>query len=335
MRHGSGQGSSKRGWWIALLALLALLVVGRLVAPAIIERVVTKSLHQLSDGYVGDIDHIDVRMLSAEIALVELRVRKENGLVPVPFMQARELVIGTVMDSWKPRSTLRVVSPVVSVVDGPNEAKSQTGPTFKLEDLRRQLPFELVSLVVEDGEFHFRNFEGKPDLDVYAKDLDVTWDKLFGCLPPGSSACHSELRADAVLLERGKLVAKGQFERNPKARLHADITVRDLPAAQLSPVLKRYAKVDVQKGEIDLDVRYDRRGKSQTALIVPKLSNLEVRGGDGEKTSFFREVGLAAAAGWFERKKGEKAVRFSSAGPGDSSFELIDLKPKSAGGKTD
>ena len=324
------QRGSRRGWWIALLVLLVVVVVGRLAAPSIVKKVVTKSLHELPDGYIGEVDHIDLRILSAEVALVDLVIKKENGLVPVPFLHAKELVIGTVMDSWKPRSTLHVLSPVMSYVDGPNEARSQTGPTFDLEKLHDQLPFELVRVTIDDGQVHFRNFQTKPPLDAYATGLDVTWDDLFGCLPPGSSACHSKLRGDAKVLKTGKLTLRGKFERAPAAHLHADAAIRDLKAAQLSPLLKEYAKIDLQKGDIDLDARLDKAGKSLSALIIPKLSNIEVMGGDKDNTKGVRELGAAAAAGWFERKSGKKAIKFVKKPSGDSSFEIVDLPRKSA-----
>jgi hypothetical protein len=321
---------SKRGWWIVLLVIFAVVVAGRLAAPSIVKKVVTKSLHELPDGYIGNIDAVDLRLLSADVALLGLRIEKTNGLVPVPFLQAKELVIGTVMDSWKPRSTLHVQEPVISYVDGANEAKTQTGPTFDLENLHKQLPFELVRVTISDGQVHFRNFQTKPDLDVFATGVDVRWDDLFACLPPGSSACHSTLRGDAKVLKTGKLTLRGKFERDPVAHLSADAAIRDLKAVQLSPVLKQYAKIDLQKGDIDLDARYDKTGKSQSALIIPKLTDIQVVGGDKEHTSAFRELGAAAAAGWFERKKGTKAIKFSKKPGAGSSFELVDLPKKSA-----
>lgn len=330
MRRWPWQNGSHRGWWIALLVLLVIVVVGRLAAPSIVKKVVTKSLHELPDGYIGNIDDVDLRMLSAEVALLNLRIEKTNGLIPVPFLQAKELVIGTVMDSWKPRSTLHVQEPNISYVDGPNEAKSQTGPTFDLENLQKQLPFELVRVTISDGQVHFRNYQAKPDLDAYATGIDVRWDDLFACLPPGSSACHSTLKGDAKVLKTGKLNLRGKFERAPAAHLHADVAIRDLKAVQLSPLLKQYAKIDFQKGDIDLDARYDKTGKSQSALITPKLTDIEVMGGDKDGTSAFRELGAAAAAGWFERKKGTKAIKFSKKPGAGSSFELVDLPKKSA-----
>lgn len=335
MRRWPGQRGSKRGWWIALLVVLLVLVAGRLAAPSIVKKVVTKSLHELPDGYVGEIESVDMRMLSAEVAMLGLRIVKQNGLVPVPFMQAKELVLGTVMDSWKPRTTLRMVEPNVSYVDASSEAKKQTGPSFDLKKLQKQLPFELIRVVIENGQMHFRKYETKPDLDAYATGVNVTWDKLVGCLPPGSSSCRSELKGEGTVLKTGKLNLKGAFDRSPDVRFHVDAALRNLRAASLSPLLKEYAKVDIQKGEVDLDARYDRRGKSHSALITPRLSDIEVVGSDTKDTRFFRELGLAAAAGYFERKKGKKAIKFVSRPSGESDFSLVDLPGKSADSQTD
>jgi hypothetical protein len=65
-------------------------------------------------GYQRTLESVDIRMLDGEIALVGLQIQKKNGKVPVPFLKTRELVIRTVQDSWRPRTTLRLVEPVMS-----------------------------------------------------------------------------------------------------------------------------------------------------------------------------------------------------------------------------
>lgn len=305
---------------------LVLLLIGRLAAPPLIEKVVEKSLENMPGGYRGTIDHIDMRMLSAEIALVGMQIEKKNGLVPVPFMKVGELVLGTVRDGLKPRTTLRFVQPVINYVDAESEAKKQTGPTVDLAQIRKQLPFELINVQIEDGEFHFRNFEAKPPVDVYMQHLAVNWDKLVGCMPPGNASCRSELAAEAAIMTTGKLDVKGKFERTPEVHFDARVTVDGLKAPRLNTLLKHYAKVDVKKGEIALEVTYKRRGERQDALIIPGLADFEVVGDDDKDTRFFRELGVAAAAGYFERKRGKKAISMSATGKKKPEFSLVDLR---------
>src|SRR4051812_21200601 len=100
---------SGRGWWIALIVVLLVLVIGRLATPYIVKTVVNHKLENMPGGYQGSVEDVAVRLLDGEIGLRNFRIVKKNGLVPVPFMVVKELVLGTVRDSWRARTVLRFV----------------------------------------------------------------------------------------------------------------------------------------------------------------------------------------------------------------------------------
>jgi hypothetical protein len=329
------QSKTKRRLAIAAVIYLVLLVVGILVAPTVIERAIESSLEDMPGGYQGTLEGVDLRIMSAEVALLGLKIEKKTGDIPVPFMHTKELVVGTVRDSWKPRTTLRAVEPVINYVDSKSEAKKQTGPEFKIEELGQKLPFDLMAVTIERGQVHFRNYDTKPDLDASLSALDVQWTKLVGCLPPGSSACQSDLRGSATVLKNGELDLRGRFERSPRTLFDMRAKLRDLRAAQLSPLLRHYAKVEVQKGTLELDAHYTRRESQHSALLVPRLQDFEVLGSESEGVSFVRQLGVAATAGWFERKSGKKAVELKTKPNGKWDYNIVDAPKKSADSKTD
>ena len=320
------QQPSRRLHWLLWsgLAICLLAAVGWLAAPSLIARKVRKQLAALPGGYAGDIEGVELRLLSGEVAMLGMRIEKSHPHIPAPFLRADEFVIGFVREGSRLRNSLRVVRPVVSLVDGKTPAQDQWGPNFKLETLREQLPFELSELQVEDGQIHLRVFQAAPPVDAYISHLDVNWGELTNCLPPGTSACHSRVRVRGRVMGEGALAAAGGFERTPESRFSITGSVRDLVAKQLSPLLLRYAKVDVQDGKLDLDLRYRRHGDHYSALIVPKLDDFKVIGGDKD-TKVGREMALALAAGWFERRRGEKAVRLQgTSGRDNLEFKVID-----------
>lgn len=326
MRNWPWQSKTRgRGWWIALAVVVMVCLVGRLALPYVIRSIVNHKLENMEGGYQGTVEDVVIRTFEAEIGLRGMRIVKKNGLVPVPFMQVKELVLGTVRESFRPRTVLRLIEPNAAFVDAESEARKQMGPPHQLDHLSEQLPFELLRVEVEDGQFHFRNFQTKPDIDVYAHHVNVVWDDLVGCLPPGSRACHSSLHGTAKLMKRGTLNLRGTLARAAEVDFHLDGSVRDLRVPQLNPVLAQYAKVDVKKGDADLDVRYDRHGQSQHVVLVPSLSDFEVVGSeDKQQVSFIREMGLGLAAGYFERKAGKKAITIDSTPGHGTSFKLID-----------
>ncbi|HEY6879815.1 MAG TPA: DUF748 domain-containing protein [Polyangiales bacterium] len=309
---------------IVVGALLLLLLSVRLAMPAIIKKVVEAKLETMPGGFQGTLEDVDVRGMGSEIALLDFRITKKNGAVPVPFLHAKEFVLLTVRDGWKLRTAMRYVQPTFSWVDAESEAKKQLGPRNVVENLRDRLPFELLYVEVQDGTAHFRNFQTKPDMDLYASHVNVRWDDLVGCLPPGNAACRSQLTGTARVLKSGSLKLKGRFARNPENDFHVTAHLRGLRAPELNPFLAQYVKIKMQAGELALDARYDRHGDRHDALLIPLLEGVEVANVEGEDKSFLRKVGAGLAAGWFERKKGDKGIAITKKPNGESEFEIVD-----------
>jgi hypothetical protein len=308
------------GLWLGIPVVLGGIM---LLAPRLIERRVRAQLAQLGDGYRGSLEGISLRLLSAEVAIQGLRIERPHA--PHPYLRADELVIGFRLDGARPRTRLALVKPVVNWLDARDDAQDQWGPDFDLKQLREQLPFELDALDVRAGELHLRALDVRPVVDVALRNVDVAWEALAGCLPPGSSACRSQLRGSARPMKDGRLALRGRFERRPQTRLALSGELRGLSAAALGPVLLHYAEVDVQGGTVNLEARYTLRGRRYHGVVVPRLHELEVMGGERDKTRFRRELGLAMAAGFFERRRGEKAVRFEGTkGRSDFDYEIVD-----------
>lgn len=316
--------------WIAGGVALVVVIAAALFAEPLIERVVEAGIENMPGGYRGSIERVDLRPLSADVALVGMKIEKQGGDVAAPYLQIDEFVVGTVRDGWKLRTTLRIVSPVVNLVDAPTPKAAQWGPDFELAKMRDQLPFELSRVDIEDAEVHFRNFHADPAIDVYLVGASVTWEQLVGCLPPGSAICHSEVRAESSLMKSGRATLKGGFERAPKPQTELRLDVSGLHAKELNPLLIEYAKVDVRGGEVALDFRYQGRGDRHSMRIVPRISDLEVIGNPDDDTRALRKLGLAIGANWFERNAGTKAITIEGKSGGKFDYSIVDLPARSA-----
>ena len=312
-----------RLFWI-LVAVTGLLVAGRLAGPSIAAAVVRKSLHELKGGYHGDVREVDLSVLSGEVHILGLSIVKSNGLVPVPFMQIEDFTLGFEPQGWGWRTALTLNELRVNIVDAESKAKQQWGPDFKLEELREQLPFELTALHIHDGQVHFRNFEAKPAVDAYVHKLEANWESLDGCLPPGWPTCQSKVKARAGVMGSGALVARGTFDREKGPKMQASAQLDNLRAKQLNPVLLKYVRIDAQNGRIDLDARYTQHREARRLVLVPRLYDMNIAGNDSERTSWVREAAAGVAAGWFERKRGEKAIAYKKSGGGKGEWSLID-----------
>jgi hypothetical protein len=306
--------------------VVLLLVAGRLAAPPLIAAKVRSSVESMEGGYHGDIDGVELSILSAEVTILGLHIEKSNGKVPVPFMQVKRFILGVARDGYKLRQTVRLVSPNVSFVDAESKAAQQWGPKFELIELREQLPLELEAVYMEDGQVHLRNFEARPAVDVYAHDLEIAWEQLSGCLPPGWPSCKSSLRGEGRVMGSGALALNGGFDRNRNSRFNVAAELTNLKVTQLNPTLLKYVEIDAQGGTIELETIYRMLGDAKRLVVVPRLHDVEIVGGNRERTSLFREIVGGVAAGYFERHSGSKAIGYKSEGAGKGEWSIIDWR---------
>ncbi len=322
-------GSPRMGrGWVWLCGILVVLVVARLIAPFLIATVVRKSLRHLEGGYRGDIEQVDLSVLRVEVALIGMRIDKTNGRVPVPFLRVRRFVLGTILDGYKPRTTIRLVGPLMNYVDADVEAAEQWGPHVELAQIHEQLPFELARLSFEDGQVHFRNFDARPAVDVRVHELQGSWDRLTGCLPPGWTSCDSTLRAGGRVMSGGTLSVKGRFDRRGGSDFDLVGEIENLKPEEWNAALLKYIKIDAQRGRVDLLAHYHTHLDTKRLVLVPRLHDVKIAGGETERTAWLRELGVGLAAGFFERRQGTKAIAYKSRGAGRGEWSLIDWSPE-------
>lgn len=322
-------GFRRRRLWVWLAAVAGLLIAARLVAPPMIAAKVRRSIETMEGGYRGTIEGVELSVLGGEVAILGMRIEKANGEVPVPFMDVKRFILGVQRDGFKLRQTLRLVSLRMNHVDAESKAAQQWGPKFELKELRESLPLELGAVYINDGQVHLRKFDAQPPVDVYAQNIELSWEKLAGCLPPGWAPCNSSLEAKAKVMGSGALQLAGTYDRRQGSRLDVSGQLKDLKVPQLNPALLEYAKIDAQRGSLGLRVFYRMYQQSKQLVVVPRVNDLEIAGGERERTAWLREVGAGIAAGYFERKSGRKAIQYESRG-GEGEWSLIDWPREAA-----
>jgi len=294
-------------------------------APTFVEQRVRRQLSDMGDGYVGSVDDVRIDLLAGEVAIVGMRVERKNPRVQTPFMQIGALVIGLAFDGLSPRTRLRFESPEVNLVDSDNDARDLWGPPFELESLRDELPFELSSVNISDGEVHWRVFDADPAVDTYVSHIDLRWTDLAGCIPPGDTRCDSHLHATGQPMATSRVEVLGGITRTSGAsRVRLSGSLRKLRAEDLTPLLLKYADVDLRSGTLGLDLDYESTGARYHGSLVPQLEDLRVLGGRDDLSRLGRELGLAFVVLRFTHARTPQALRFhGTQGEDDFAYEIV------------
>ncbi len=315
--------------WV-LTSIVAIVVVVVVGLPPLLRSRINAGLANMKDGYAGHVEDVSIEWLKPGITLYELRVERPRHKVGAPFLVVQRLEVEIVLDKlFDPRIGLRFVDGHVSFVDGPTPADQQWGPSFTLKDLREKLPFDLRFVQLVHTEVHLRNFHARPPLDAYVHNVELMIAPLDRCIQDPAKGCNARATLRSTLMAGASMRTQVAFRHDDGFALDASGQVRKLILTQLNPVLIHYAKVDVQEGDLDLDVRLRMRGGRYHFTLLPDFERVRVMGGDRDKTHAGREVLAAMVAGIVVRHDERWSIVIDGTqGRGDASWKLKRRGPK-------
>lgn len=240
---------------LAMLALAALLLGARAVAPLALQRYVNRVLDR-TEGYRGRIGDVDLALWRGAYTIENVEIEKSSGKVPVPFLRAREVDLSLEWRALFDGSLVGEVwleEPQLNFVAGPTRARRQAGAEADWrKTVRDLLPVKVNRITVRNGTVHFRSFTSDPPVDVYLRDVQLVVKNLTNSL---------DLSGDLVARASGTARAMGGGRLDFRLALdpYADSPTfdfegqaRGLELAPFNDFLRAYARADVEHGTAQL-----------------------------------------------------------------------------------
>lgn len=261
-----------------LLVLVLLIFVIRAALPHVILYFANKKLNEVP-GYSGYLTDVDLHLIRGVVELEGLEVQKSNGKVPVPFFSMasfettidwRALFKGTLA------AEIRIREPKLNLVAGPTKESSQTVDTRWQDKIKELVPIQINTIRIMDAEVHFRNFQSKPPVDLFAHNINVVVSNLTN-----SEKLYDTLAA--TLKAKGNILGNGQFgvniRMNPFAEqptFDLDMSVDRLNLVKMNDFIKAYGKFDVEKGTFGLYGEFAAKNGAFEGYLKPIFNDLEV-----------------------------------------------------------
>jgi len=274
-----------------VLALVVLLVAARVAAPFVVEEYLNRRLAAL-EGYTGHVEDVDLALIRGAYQIEGMKIRKTDGAAPVAFFSAREIDLsvewGALLDG-KVVAEIDLRRPVLNFVLEGDEA--QTGAEVDWAALVDDLvPITVNRLAVQDGEVHYRAYDRRPEVDVFADRVSVVAYDLSTERRPGAPL-PSRAHMDARVQRSGELVADARID--PSAAdpsFDLSIRLRELPAREINSFLRAYAGVDAETGRIFVYSQVRARDGRFNGYVKPMAEQLSVFQ-FGEDGGFIDQVG--------------------------------------------
>ena len=252
---GRGEKRSFRDWLriaqIPLVVLALILVLARLVLPFAIRDYVNRQLREVHE-YGGEVGAIHVNLWRGAYEIIDLRLVKTDGKIPVPFVRIphmdlsiewRQLLNGALV------AKIEMIRPELNFVTGPTDAQKQTGvdKSWK-QTLESLFPFTINRFEIHDGVIRYADPHQQPPVDLYITNLFAVATNL-------TNVEDKELALPSGVIARGETLGGGELgldlRLNPLAdqptfKLAASLTGVELEA--LNDFLRAYSASDAEGG---------------------------------------------------------------------------------------
>lgn len=265
--------------WLAVGTSVFVLCSFRALLPFEVERRVVAALAR-NERYAGSFDDVDVSLLRLSYTIVNLRLVKRNGQVPVPFVTAPRVeysVDRAALLRGRIAGTIAIASPSLNLVDGPTPEVRQgpTGVDWRLT-MRKLFPTRVNRIDVDDGTIHFRNFHSEPEVDVYLDDVTIAVSNL-SLAGAASNAGTVRLVGHAVTMKTGSLEADVELHRDtPRPTFVAAASIRNARIAEWNSFLRAYLGLDAEGGTAQVEIALRARDGEIEGHVTPRLTDVDM-----------------------------------------------------------
>ncbi len=263
-----------------IIAVVALLVIARLLLPYFVLRYVNKSLADM-EGYTGHVDDIDIHLVRGAYQIDELRIRKVNGKIKEPFLYIPKTDLSV---EWKSLFKGKLVSevecyqPEINFAFSESDAGSQTGEEVDWTVyLMRLLPISINRFAVIDGKVNLTSLITQPRSDLSLQHFQGEIRNIRN-VNDEQKALPSPVTASGNVLGYGgnmNLTANTNLLKVvPDFDYNLEFT--DIQLVKLNPLAREYANVDFNRGTVSVYSEMAMLDKKMNGYIKPLTKDMQI-----------------------------------------------------------
>lgn len=282
-------------WIIIAVAVIAGITGVIILLPVLLRARLNRRLGSLKT-FTGGVAHVRLDPFAKRVVLTDLRLERRDAspgqppMVHIPHI--RVLFLWKALFGKTHDLNIRAEDPQVrlTVREGDEIARAEATPKAGPANLRSIIePLNAFRIDVEvlNGTFNYTNAAADPPVDLTISALHV---RMQDFTNRGTPTHISPIDASGILYN-GKMAVHANLQ--PLADtltfdLNAAVRAVDLPL--LNDFLRRYARVDVSAGTLDVYAELAMTNNAFHGQVTPILKNLDFRDAADQRNGFWRKI---------------------------------------------
>lgn len=280
--------------YLVPLAILVILIIGRILLPYILKNYVNKTLNNIP-GYMGYVEDIDVALYRGAYVLDNLTLRKRGSQSDSPLLDFEKSDISI---EWKSLFKGKIVSEIIlhnpkfNYIFEDQEQESTEGEpnvndwTKALTDL---VPIDINHLKVHNGSANFVQLSKDPDITIFLEQIELDATNLSNVVNR-EKTLPSNLLAKAVSIGGGNVTLSGNLNLLKKIPdMDIEFSLENADVTALNDLARNYVGVDFESGTFELFIEAAIADGYLKGYLKPMFSNTKLLGEENEG-GFFKKL---------------------------------------------
>lgn len=284
----------KRGFKI-FLAIVALLIIIRLILPFIVLKYANKELARMP-GYYGHVQDIDLSLIRGAYVINQIFIDKTDSTTGkgTPFFSSNQVDISI---EWKPLLKGKLVGEMVFNHPVLHFTKEKVEPSDLAKDtntfrklLNEFMPLKVNRFEVLNGEIHYIDSTSKPVVNIQMDDTHILATNLTNAIDTAKSELPATVVANSNIYG-GRLNFNMRIDPiAEKTRFDLNASLENTELPKLNDFFKAYAKVDVNRGTFGMYTEAAAKDGRIKGYVKPIIRNLDILGTEDRKESVFHQI---------------------------------------------
>jgi hypothetical protein len=280
--------------WIIIAAIsIGALIIGILIAlPSIIKAQINKAL-QTQPTYSGKVSRVRVWLIKGKITIHELIFHKPQS---VDDDLRIDLQVPHIVCTFRWRSLVRKKLDLTIILEEPRveittqsaaKPEEDTNKAIMLslkEPLSSMMPFK-VDAKIYNGNVKFV-MTGDLDFVTEITGLEISIDRFSNLEPTQPCA----IAITGSLYEGNAVINSMLYPMASALQLNADVEIRSINMVRLNDLFRRFAKIDLNRGSLDVDSQISISDNMLKGHITPILKDLDFIGAEDRNDNIFRRI---------------------------------------------